>query len=393
MLGAMTKESVFQLLDFFHFQGGNFIDTANNYQNEQSESWIGEWLQSHPGIRDQMVIATKYTTCYTGYQGHDGIIHSSFTGNGSKSLHISLAASLRKLQTDYIDILYVHWWDFTTSIPELMQSLNTVVQQGKVLYLGISDTPAWIVSKANQYARDHGLRQFVVYQGRWSAANRDFERDVIAMCAAEGMGISPWGALGGGEFKTKKQREEAKGEGRNMGGPNQNQIKLTDTLEKIADRKSTAITSVALAYVMHKAPYVFPIVGGRKIEHLKGNIDALSLELSDEDMAEIDGAVPFDVGFPLNFLSQKPGGAKGPADIWLTDSKFPFLFRFFTFVRLCLSSRCSKNKMLTPSSCSGWTLRLRGGEQADQACQGTWGDENYSVCEQEVKNPLFWGVV
>lgn len=339
ILGAMTKESVFQLLDFFHTQGGNFIDTANNYQNEQSESWIGEWLQSHPGLRDQMVIATKYSTCYTSYQSHDAINHSSFTGNGSKSLHISLAASLRKLQTDYIDILYVHWWDFTTSIPELMQSLNTVVQQGKVLYLGISDTPAWIVSKANQYARDHGLRQFVVYQGRWSAANRDFERDVIAMCAAEGMGLAPWGALGGGEFKTKKQREEMKGEGRNTGGPSENHIKLTDTLEKIADRKSTAITSVALAYVMHKAPYVFPVVGGRKKEHLKDNIDALSLELTDEDMAEIEGAVPFDVGFPLNFLSQKPGGAKGPADLWTMDSKFHLYFPFHTFARLYLVTR------------------------------------------------------
>lgn len=103
-----------------------------------------------------------------------------------------------------------------------------------------------------------------------------------------------------------------------MNPPTENQIKLTDALEKIADRKNTAITSVALAYVMHKAPYVFPIVGGRKIEHLKGNIEALGLELSDEDMAEIDGAAPFDVGFPLNFLSHKPGGAKGPGDVWLT---------------------------------------------------------------------------
>ncbi|CAD6584564.1 MAG: hypothetical protein ASARMPRED_001803 [Alectoria sarmentosa] len=318
-LGAMSKESVFELLDYFHSQGGNFIDTANNYQSEQSEMWIGEWLHKHPGIRDEMVIATKYTTCFSSYKSHDNIIHSNSAGNGSKSLHVSIRNSLHKLKTDYIDILYVHWWDFTTSIPELMQSLNTVVQQGKVIYLGVSDTPAWIVSKANQYARDHGLRQFVVYQGQWSAAGRDFERDIIPMCADEGMGLAPWGSLGGGNFKTKKQREEMKGEGRNMGAPSENHIKLTDALEKIADRKSTAITSVALAYVMHKAPYVFPIVGGRKIEHLKGNIEALSLELSDDDMAEIDGAAPFDIGFPLNFLSQKPGGAKGPGDLWLMD--------------------------------------------------------------------------
>ena len=323
-MGAMTKDSVFELLDYFHAQGGNFIDTANNYQNEQSEKWIGEWLASKgPDFRDQMVIATKYTTCYTSYQGHEENQHTNSAGNGTKSLHVSLKASLRKLQTDYLDILYVHWWDYSTSIPELMRSLNTICEQGKVLYLGVSDTPAWVVSKANQYARDHGLRQFVVYQGQWSAANRDFERDIIPMCRSEGMALAPWGALGGGEFKTAKQREEmkARGEGRNMGGPSEKHLKLSDKLEEIASRKKTGLTSVALAYVMHKAPYVFPIVGGRKIEHLKGNIEALSLELSDEEIADIDGAAPFDVGFPMNFLGgpKHPQGPKGPGDVWLID--------------------------------------------------------------------------
>lgn len=246
--------------------------------------------------------------------------HSNTAGNGSKSLHVSLKNSLRNLKTDYIDVLYVHWWDFTTSIPELMQSLNTVVQQGKVIYLGVSDTPAWIVSKANQYARDHGLRQFVVYQGNWSAASRDFERDIIPMCIDEGMGLTPWGALGGGNFKTQVQREETKGEGRNFFPATEIQIKLTDALEKIANGKGTTITSVALAYVMHKAPYVFPVIGGRKVEHLKGNIDALGLELSDEDVAAIEGAAPFDVGFPHNFLSKRPGGAKGPGDVGFMDT-------------------------------------------------------------------------
>lgn len=102
-------------------------------------------------------------------------------------MHTSVEASLKKLQTDYIDLLYVHWWDFSASIPELMQSLNHLVAQGKVLYLGVSDTPAWVVSKANQYARDHGLRQFCVYQGNWNAALRDLEREIIPMCREEGV--------------------------------------------------------------------------------------------------------------------------------------------------------------------------------------------------------------
>ncbi len=316
MLGECDKKTAFEMMDYFHSQGGNFIDTANNYQNEESEQWIGEWMQER-GVRDQMVIATKFTTPWRSYQGHDSTHQTNFAGNSAKSLHLSVRDSLKKLRTDYIDVLYVHWWDFTTSIPELMQSLNDLVRAGKVLYLGISDTPAWIVSKANEYARGHGMRQFVVYQGRWSAAQRDFERDIIPMCHAEGMGLAPWGALGGGNFKTEEQRQSS--EGRKMTPATEAQIEVSKVLESMAKKKDTQMTSVALAYVMHKSPYVFPIVGGRKVDHLKGNIAALGLELSAEDIAEIEGATPFDPGFPLNFLSREPGGAKGPADMWLLN--------------------------------------------------------------------------
>ncbi len=208
-MGECPKPTAFAMLDHFYSNGGNFIDTANNYQDEESERWVGEWMAER-GVRDQIVLATKYTTAYRTYEGHDKMQHTQYCGNGAKSLHLSVRDSLRKLQTDYIDILYVHWWDFTTSIPELMQSLNDLVRAGKVLYLGISDTPAWTVSKANEYARNHGLRQFVVYQGRWSAAARDFERDIIPMCQAEGMGIAPWGSLGGGNFKSEEARKEGR---------------------------------------------------------------------------------------------------------------------------------------------------------------------------------------
>jgi aryl-alcohol dehydrogenase-like predicted oxidoreductase len=255
--------------------------------------------------RDQMVIATKFTTCYRAGYGDQEIIINT-TGNGTKSLHTSLEASLKKLQTSYIDLLYVHWWDFTCSIPELMQSLNVMIQQGKVLYLGVSDTPAWIVSKANEYARQNGMRQFSVYQGQWSAAQRDFERDIIPMCVAEGMSLAPWGALGGGNFKSDEQRKAQ--EGRKLGSASEAHIKVSKVLESISKKKGVEITSVALAYVMHKTPYVFPIVGGRKLSHLKGNIEGLSLELSKEDMDEIEAATSFEIGFPMNFLA---GGVPG----------------------------------------------------------------------------------
>lgn len=183
-----------------------------------------------------------------------------------------------------------------------MKALNTAADAGKIIYLGVSDTPAWIVSKANEYARGHGLRPFVIYQGQWSAASRDFERDIIPMVTMEGMALAPWGALGGGNFKTDEQRKS--GEGRNLDvmGASETDIKVSKVLEKIANAKGTIITSVALAYVMHKAPNVFPIVGGRKIEHLKGNIEALSLKLTEEEMHEIDDASNWSPGFPMGFL-------------------------------------------------------------------------------------------
>jgi aryl-alcohol dehydrogenase-like predicted oxidoreductase len=221
-------------------------------------------------------------------------------------------------------------WDSSTSIPELMHALNDLCTSRKVIYLGVSDTPAWIVVKANCYARQHGLRQFSIYQGRWSAADRSFEREIIPMALDEGMALAPWGAIGGGGFKTKAQREADEKGGRNMKvSVIGNEAKVSDVLEKIAISKSpdTPITSVALAYVMHKSPYVFPIVGGRKIEHLKSNIEALGLCLTEEEVCEIDDAYGFEMGFPHSFLSPVNAVIRGPE-----DNRFMNNFGYFDFV-------------------------------------------------------------
>jgi len=317
-MGECDKKTSFEVLDFFYDNGGNFIDTANNYQKEESELWIGEWMKARKN-RDQLVLATKFTSLYPAKSKVD--IKANHAGNHSKSLKISLEASLEKLQTSYIDLLYVHWWDWTTSIPELMRSLHSMVTAGKVLYLGISDTPAWIVAKANQYARDFGLTPFSVYQGHWSAALRDFERDILPMAEAEGMALAPWGALGRGNFKTAEQmaaKTEGK-EGRQAGGQTEKQKAVSLALDKIAKAKNTEITSVALSYVMHKAPYVFPIIGGRNIKHLQGNIDALALELSPEDIESIENAAEFDVGFPMTMLFEFGGKQKWNSSLGYKD--------------------------------------------------------------------------
>lgn len=169
------------------------------------------------------------------------------------------------------------------------------------------------MSKANQYARDHGLRQFVVYQGQWSAASRDFEREIIPMCKAEGMGIAPWGVLGGGHLRSTNDTHRA----RKMGDASNAQIAVAKTLDAIAKEKEVASPSVAIAYLLRKTPYVFPIVGGRKIEHLRNNIQSLQIVLEKEDVKRIDDAAPFDLGFPHSFLSHEKDGTKiGPGTIW-----------------------------------------------------------------------------
>ncbi|CAI4437577.1 BAF_collapsed_G0030590.mRNA.1.CDS.1 [Saccharomyces cerevisiae] len=314
-MGSMNKEQAFELLDAFYEAGGNCIDTANSYQNEESEIWIGEWMKSRK-LRDQIVIATKFTGDYKKYEVGGGK-SANYCGNHKRSLHVSVRDSLRKLQTDWIDILYVHWWDYMSSIEEVMDSLHILVQQGKVLYLGVSDTPAWVVSAANYYATSHGKTPFSVYQGKWNLLNRDFERDIIPMARHFDMALAPWDVMGGGRFQSKKAMEERKKNGEGLrtfvGGPEQTEleVKISEALTKIAEEHGTeSLTGIAIAYVRSKAKNVFPLVGGRKIEHLKQNIEALSIKLTPEQIEYLESIVPFDVGFPKSLIGDDPAVTK-----------------------------------------------------------------------------------
>lgn len=159
-------------------------------------------------------------------------------------MHISIRKSLEKLQTDYIDLFYVHWWDLTTGVEEVMHGLNSLITAGKVLYLGISDTPAWVVVKANDYARANGLRPFSVYQGKWNASFRDMEREIIPMCRDQGMGIAPWAALGQGRFKSAATREAAHTGAGRAAQLSENEVRVSDALEAVANRKNATLQAV-----------------------------------------------------------------------------------------------------------------------------------------------------
>ncbi|KAK7456482.1 putative aryl-alcohol dehydrogenase aad14 [Stygiomarasmius scandens] len=308
-MGSISKEASFELLDAFYDMGGNFIDTAGNYQDEESEKIIGEWMEQR-GNRDQMVVATKYSTNYK--PGDPSVKQKiSYVGNNIKNMTVSVENSLKKLCTSYIDILYIHWWDWDTSIKEVMDGLHNLVASGKVLYLGISDAPAWIVSQANQYAEDHGKTPFVIYSGKWNVLDRSFERDIIPMARLNGIALAPWQVLGAGRLRsdTEEQRREQSGEqGRSVSGEDwrrtDEEKRACRALEKVArEIGAKNFRSVAIAYVMQKTPYVFPIIGSRSVESFKENMEALKLSLTPEQVRYIEDECPsFDIGFPHNLI-------------------------------------------------------------------------------------------
>ncbi|KDQ21070.1 hypothetical protein BOTBODRAFT_327665 [Botryobasidium botryosum FD-172 SS1] len=306
--GGGSFEDSYKLLDAWYGAGGNFVDVSNNYHNGESEIVLGKWMAER-GIRDQIVVATKYTQYYKPAGDPDQRIN--YAGNHSKSLLLSVRDSLAKLQTEYIDVLYLHWWDYTTSVSEVMQSLDRLVKSGKVLYLGISDTPAWIVSKANEYARAHALTPFSIYQGQWNLALRDLERDIIPMALSEGMAIAPWGVMGAGKFKTEAEVEARTKAGiplRHNRPQTEDDKKVAAALDKIAQEVGGGATgaNVALAWSLAKFPSIFPLVGGWKADQALSNIEALNIKLTKEQIAELESTVPFQRGVPYNVFGTDP---------------------------------------------------------------------------------------
>ncbi|KAL4930878.1 NADP-dependent oxidoreductase domain-containing protein [Aspergillus undulatus] len=304
-----VSEDPFALLDAYYAQGGNFVDTANVYNNEKSEEHIGAWMEAR-GVRDQMIIATKYSAQYRSWRRGEEPLQSNFSGNSAKSLFVSLRGSLRKLRTDYVDVLYVHWWDFATSVEEVMLHLHSFVMAKQVLYLGVSDTPAWVVVKANEFARKNGLTPFSIYQGKWNAAFRDMEAEIIPMCEDQGMAIIPWAALGGGlilSAQQRKEREEKMAGQKSFYELGPQELAVSDALEKVAVAKGTTVQAIALAYLYHQSTYVVPIVGVQTTDQVKAMNDAVTVRLSAEEIRSIQDAAPFNPLFPMNFLFNTKG--------------------------------------------------------------------------------------
>lgn len=310
-LGAMTfgeewgwgssKEESRRIFRRFLDEGGNFVDTANLYTNGTSERYVGDLMA---GERERIVLATKYTLNSRPDDPNGG-------GNHRKSLVQSLDASLKRLGTDYIDLYWVHAWDFMTPVDEVMRALDDAVRAGKVLYVGISDAPAWIVSRANTLADLMGWTRFAGLQIQYSLIERTPERDLLPMAKALDIAVTPWGVLGGGMLSGKyKEGKERPASARYTVAAEWGNAYLTErnfriagVVSEISGEVGRTPSQVALAWVRQQ-PWgvVVPILGARTVEQLEDNLGCLDLTLTADQFGRLDGASRIELGFPHDFL-------------------------------------------------------------------------------------------
>lgn len=293
--GASKSESC-KMFDAFVKAGGNFVDTANRYTEGTSEKWVGEFISSD---REHFVIATKYTL----FTRRDD---PNFSGNHRKNMVQSLEASLKRLGIDYIDLYWVHAWDFMTPVEEVMRALDDLVRQGKVLYVGVSDTPAWIVSQANTLAELRGWMPFVGLQIRYSLIDRTAEADLLPMARAFDLGVTPWSVLGAGVLTGKYLKKSPPKEGRAKEGAAKDKRNLTIAKEvaAVADEIGCTSSQVAISWVRQQPGVIVPLLGARNLSQLEDNLGALDITLEEEHLKRLDEASRTDLGFPHSFLAQ-----------------------------------------------------------------------------------------
>lgn len=296
------------IYEAYRTAGGNFIDTANLYTNGMSETLVGEFIQGH---REQVVIATKYTNAASGTDANAG-------GNQRKNMMQSVEASLKRLKTDYIDLYWLHIWDQLTPVEEVMRAFDDLIRQGKVLYVGVSDAPAWWVAQVNTLALLRGWSPFVGLQIEYSLIERTVERELIPAARALNLGLVAWSPLAGGVLTGKYQSEQVAGQAAGQAGdarystemmkswmPSQErQAHIVAALRVVAEQTGKSMAQVALAWLRYRAVPVIPIVGARKLKQLEDNLASLTLSLSPEQVKQLDEASQIEMGFPHDFYNR-----------------------------------------------------------------------------------------
>ncbi len=296
-----SKDESRQILDAFFEADGNFIDTANVYTNGTSESLLGEFLK---GDRDRAVLATKYTNAMPGTDPNAG-------GNQRKNMMRSVETSLKRLQTDYIDLYWLHIWDKITPLDEVMRAFDDLVRQGKILHAGVSDMAAWAVARASTLAELRGWTPFVGLQIEYSLIERTVERELIPMAEALGLGVTAWSPLAGGVLTGKyvegKAEADARMNSEMMKGYNRDDERagrVVSEVQAVARDVGRSPAQVALAWLRQRPVPVIPIVGARRLEQFRDNLACLDLQLSTSHVERLDTASQIELGFPHDFYGR-----------------------------------------------------------------------------------------
>ncbi len=295
--GASREESR-RIFDVYIEAGGNFIDTANNYTGGNSERYVGELVARD---RDRFVVATKYTAPTRPGDPNSG-------GNHRKALIQSLDASLKRLGTDYIDLYWVHVWEYLTPVDEVMRALDDMVQAGKVLYVGISDAPAWVVSQANTLADLRGWTPFAGLQIEYSLIQRTVERELVPMANALDLAVLAWGPLGRGLLTGKYSRDGSTSaeHARLSAGDarlSERNLEIAAVVNEVAAELGARPAQVALAWLRSRPGVVIPIVGARTAPQLEETLGCLDLDLPDDALRRLDEASRVSLGFPHDFVT------------------------------------------------------------------------------------------
>ncbi len=287
-----TKEESKKIFDAYANADGNFIDTANRYTEGTSEKYVGEFIHSD---RDHFVLATKYTL----FTRKDD---PNFSGNHRKNMMQAVDASLKRLNTDYIDLYWLHAWDYTTPVEEVLLGLNDLIRSGKVHYIGISDTPAWVVSRANTIAELRGWNRFVAMQLKYSLLDRTIEQDLLPASRFYDMAVTTWSALGGGVLTGKYNQGDTDGRVDGNKIPEKN-LKLAQKVVDIAKEVGCSPSQVAINWVRQQPALIIPILGASKESQVKDNLGCLEHSLSDKHIAELNELSKFELSFPHNFYN------------------------------------------------------------------------------------------
>lgn len=310
--GAAKDESR-KIYDAYREAGGNFIDTANIYTNGSSEKLVGEFVAGH---REEVVVATKYTNALVGFTGKP-CTDANGGGNQRKNMVQAVEASLKRLGTDYIDLYWLHVWDQMTPAEEVMRAFDDLVRSGKVLYVGISDAPAWVVAKSNTLAELRGWTRYVGLQIEYSLLERTVERELIPMAKDQQMTVLAWSPLRGGVLSGKYLPEnvsESQAEGARLhgemakafGGVPESSHAAVREIVAIGKELGVPAAQVALAWLRYRSVPVIPIIGARKLAQIEDNIRSLDMTLSAEQLQRLDHASAVSLGFPHDFLALDP---------------------------------------------------------------------------------------